>query len=152
MKKNKNIEIRLKNDILIVNFKGKLNLMNLSLDSISDKYEGILKKRIGHNFPSEYIPSNHFLSEYKSLCKYVIGIVNQKDLAHELAHAKFYLEPDYKNKIINEWNNFDKQTQTYLYNFLKKLGYSDNVIIDEYQAYRYTESDNFFGIKLNNKN
>ena len=27
--------------------------------------------------------------------------------------------------------------------FLKKLGYDDKVLIDEYQAYRYTEKDNF---------
>ena len=65
----------------------------------------IIKKRIGHNFPSEYIPQNHFLSEYKSVCKYVIGVSNPKDLAHELAHAKFYLDLDYKNKIINDCRN-----------------------------------------------
>jgi hypothetical protein len=149
MVKNKNIQIKLKKEILIVNFKGKFDLMNSLLDPISNKYEGIVSNRIGHNFPSDYIPYNHFLFEYKSVCKYVVGIANQKDLAHELAHAKFYLDSDYKNKIINEWNGLDKNTQTYLYNFLKKLGYSDKVIIDEYQAYRYTESDNFFGIKLN---
>jgi len=107
MKKNKKIDIKLKDDILIVNFKGNLNLMNMSLDLISNKYEGIIKNRIGHNFPSEFIPQNHFLFKYKSECKYVIGIYNKKDLAHELAHAKFYLDSNYKNKIIEEWNNFD---------------------------------------------
>jgi len=28
------------------------------------------------------------------------------------------------------------------------MGYADKVIIDEYQAYRYSESANFFGIKF----
>lgn len=150
MKKNKNTEytIRISNDILILNFKGNLNLMSKLLDSISNKYEGNLTNRIGHNFPSNLIPPNHFLSKYKSKCKYIVAISNIKDLAHELAHAKFYLDPNYKNKIINEWENLNKLHQIKIYNFLKKLGYSDSVIIDEYQAYRYTEPDNFFGIKL----
>ena len=43
---------------------------------------------------------------------------------------------------------FDDKTREYLTQFLKRLGYSDKVIIDEYQAYRYTEPANFFGIKL----
>lgn len=151
MKNNKqlnNVKISIKNDILILNFNNNFLLMNTILDPISNIYEETYYNRIGHNFPSEYIPDKHILSHYKNKCKYVIGISNCKDLAHELAHAKFYLDNDYKNKIINEWNNLDLYKQNYLHNFLKKLGYSDKVIIDEYQAYRYTESNNFFGIKL----
>jgi len=30
--------------------------------------------------------------------------------------------------------------------FLKNLGYSDKVLIDEYQAYKYSEKDNFFNL------
>ncbi len=137
------------NKILILNFKGNIKLMNEILDPISNIYEGELNKRIGHNFPSTFIPNNnHLLSQYKSKCDYVIGISNIKDLNHELAHAKFYLDSDYKRQIIDEWENLNNLTRTHIYNFLKKLGYSDSVIIDEYQAYKSTEKNNFFGTKL----
>jgi len=43
------------------------------------------------------------------------------------------LEPEKRDKIVA---------------FLKRLGYCDKVLIDEYQAYRYTEKDNFFGLTL----
>jgi hypothetical protein len=43
------------------------------------------------------------------------------------------MEVSKKNKIIT---------------FLKNLGYNDKVLIDEYQAYRYSEKDNFFGVDL----
>jgi hypothetical protein len=42
----------------------------------------------------------------------------------------------------------DKNARNYIIDFLRRLGYSDKVIIDEYQAYRYTEAPNFFGIRL----
>jgi hypothetical protein len=42
----------------------------------------------------------------------------------------------------------DPKKRDYITKFLKRLGYSDKVIMDEYQAYRYSEKPNFFGIKL----
>jgi len=33
---------------------------------------------------------------------------------------------------------------------LKKLGYGDKVVIDEYQAYRYKEQGNYFEIAYTN--
>lgn len=142
------IKLSIKNNILTLNFDGNISLMNNLLDPISNIYEGKLDRRIGHNFPSEFIPEKHILSKFKFKCKYVIGIAYLKDLAHELAHAKFYLDINYKNNIIKEWYDLDSNIRDHIYNFLKKLGYSDQVIIDEYQAYRYTESKNFFGIKF----
>lgn len=139
----------IKNDILIVNFKGDKNKMNEILDPISNEYEGIILGRIGHNFPSNFIPkNNHILSKYKFKCKYVIGFYKIKDLAHELLHARYYLDSEYKSNIDKEWNNLDSVKKEYLIKFLKKLGYSDKVLVDEYQAYRYSEPNNFFGIKL----
>lgn len=141
--------IIIKDKILILNFNGDKNKMNNMLDKISNNYEGVIIGRSGHNFPSIYIPEkNHFLSQYKNNCDYVIGIYNHNSLSHELLHAKFYLDSNYKNKIINEWNELGEKKQIYITNFLTKLGYVNKVIIDEYQAYRYTEKDNFFGIKL----
>jgi hypothetical protein len=142
------MNINIKDNVLIINFKGDKNKMNEILDPISNLYEGLVIGRIGHNFPSEFIPKSHILYQYKYKCSYVIGIYRHEDLAHELLHAKFYLDSQYKNKIIDEWNNLEVKQRLWITNFLKNIGYSDKVIIDEYQAYRYTEPDNFFGIKL----
>jgi hypothetical protein len=138
----------IKNDILVINFKGDRKKMNELLDPLSNKYEGHILNRTGHNFPSEYITKNHKLFQYRSKCKYVIGIYRIADLAHEILHAKFYLDINYKNKIELEWKELNIDKREYITCFLKKLGYSDRVIIDEYQAYRYSESNNFFGIKI----
>lgn len=140
--------ITIKNNILIINFKNNKKQMNNTLDIISNNYEGYIANREGHNFPIEYIPNDHILAKYKKKCAYVIGIYNHHSLNHELLHAKYYLDREYKNKINKEWNNLEETTKKYITKFLKKLGYSDKVIIDEYQAYRYTEKNNFFGIKL----
>jgi hypothetical protein len=122
--------------------------MNETLDVISNNYEGLIKNREGHNFPSQFIPKNHFLYKYINNCKYVIGIYNNKDIKHEMLHAKYYIDSDYKAMINKEWKDLDINIRDYLTKFLKKLGYSEGVIIDEYQAYRYSEPSNFFGIKF----
>ena len=122
--------------------------MNKLLDPISNNYEGILNNRSGHNFPFEYVPKEHAIFKYKDKCQYVIGIYLLNDLAHELLHAKYYLDATYKTKIDLEWKAFPSKIRTHITKFLTRLGYSDKVIIDEYQAYRYTEKSNFFGIKL----
>lgn len=138
----------IKNDILILNFKGDRNKMNELLDPLSNEYEGVIVNRTGHNFPSNYLNKNHSLYSYKNKCKYVIGVYKTVDLAHELLHAKFYLKPEYRVQIEREWDELEKSKRLHIISFLKKLGYSDKVLVDEYQAYRYSESSNFFGIKL----
>ena len=142
------MKITIKNEILIIHFNGKKREMNETLDVISNNYEGIIKNREGHNFPSQFISKNHLLSKYINDCKYVIGIYNNKDIKHEMLHAKYYIDKEYKEKINKEWTDLAPNIREYLTKFLKKLGYSDHVIIDEYQAYRYSEPHNFFGIKI----
>lgn len=142
------MRVKHQNQVLILHFEGKRDKMNEMLDSISNIYEGILVNREGHNFPSSYIPKNHTLYKYKKDCVYVIGVYNGKSIAHELLHARFYMDIFYKNRIIQEWNELTDVKRNYLIIFLKRLGYSDSVLIDEYQAYRYSEASNFFGLKL----
>lgn len=142
------MKFSLKNNILIIHFVGNKEKMNDLLDPISNNYEGTMKNREGHNFPSNYIPDHHLLTPYKNQCKYVIGIYHHKCLHHEMLHAKYYMDNDYREKIKNEWNELSEPTRNYLTNFLKKLGYCEKVLIDEYQAYKYSESNNFFGVKL----
>jgi hypothetical protein len=137
--------------VMIVNFMSK-ERMNELLAPISNMYEGSLKQnREGHNFPSFYVPREHVL--YKHIesaanCAYVIGVYNPLALQHELLHARFYADSAYKEHIINEWNNLDEDVRDDITKFLKRLGYRDSVIIDEYQAYRYTEKSNFFGVQF----
>lgn len=147
MKTNNQVQIKVENKILIVRFKSK-DYMNKLLDPLSNNYEGQLINRQGHNFPSTFIPEkSHFLSPYKSSCAYVIGMYNSSGMAHELLHAKYFIDATYKNKINKEWAELSDKHRAHITQFLKSMGYSDQVIIDEYQAYRYTEPVNFFGIK-----
>ena len=124
--------------------------MNESLAPISNVYEGALKQnREGHNFPSSYITNEHQLYKYIAPnCVYVIGVYTPLSLQHELLHARFYADFDYRQQIHNEWNSLSETIKNHITSFLKRLGYKDEVIIDEYQAYRYTEKSNFFGIRF----
>ncbi len=121
--------------------------MNLLLDPISNLYEGVIKNRIGHNFPIEYVDNDHILAKYKNknTAKYVVAIYNFKDLKHELLHAKFYLDPLYKKSIIAEFESLEPNKRTHIIKMLKKMSYPDDKIIDEYQAYTYSEKANFWG-------
>jgi hypothetical protein len=142
------MNVSFKQGILILNFKGNKQKMNALLDPISNLYEGMLRNREGHNFPAKYIPSDHPLHAYKDKCKYVVAVYNTKSLNHELHHAKYYMDEKYREDIRKEWGGLDEQTKQKIVKFLKKCGYSDDVIIDEYQAYKYTEKSNFFGVQL----
>ena len=145
---NKNIKIKIEQEILILRFVSR-DYMNEFLDPISNEYEGILVNRIGHNFPSNYIPEDSWLNKYKKICKYVIGVYNANGVAHELLHAKYYIDENYRKKIENEWKSLTEKQRSHITHFLKSIGYSDKVIVDEYQAYRYSEPANFFGINWN---
>lgn len=142
------MRISIQNAILIAHFQGNKEEMNRVLDPISNQYEGPLKHREGHNFPSVHIPKEHSFAKYKPMCEYVIGCYNSQSISHELLHAKFYMDAIYREKILLEWQGLEEKYRTVITTFLKKLGYSDKVLIDEYQAYRYTEAHNFFGILL----
>jgi hypothetical protein len=104
--------------------------------------------RQGHNFPADYIVKGHVLYPYKNQCKYVIGVTSTLSLKHEMLHAKFFIDKKYRDTIENEWSKLTDETRIKITSFLKKLGYSDKVIIDEYQAYRYSEKSNFFGFRI----
>ena len=113
------MNINIKNSILIINFDNKTK-MNQLLDNISNMVDGIIKNREGHNFPADLIPPNHLLSKYKNKCKYVIGIYNIHSLKHELLHAKFYLDKNYRQQILNEFYSLTQTQQKYIINFLQR--------------------------------
>jgi hypothetical protein len=124
--------------------------MNELLSDISDMYEGELRQiREGHNIPASAIPKSHpIYTLLKPDCVYVIGCYNSNSLQHELLHAQFYADHVYRDRIQREWESLPSAIQTHIIHFLKRLGYPDSVILDEYQAYRYSEKPNFFGIRI----
>ena len=84
---------------------------------------------------------------------YVIGCYKGKRkkevVRHELAHAMYALYPDYQescDKLIAEFKEDDEGLDAYgfAHNSLIRMGYCDDVIEDEVQAY-FSTNDNEFG-------
>ncbi len=67
-------------------------------------------------------------------------------------HAKYFLDEEYKKKIDKEWEELDETKRNKIITFLKKLGYCDKVIIDEYQAYPMNRNRNSLNIFIIRKN
>jgi hypothetical protein len=137
-------------NVLVLKFKNR-DKMNSSLSNISNLVDGELNlSRIGHNFPKSVIPKqNIFFTALKHLkFEYVIAFADKNSLSHELCHARFFLDRDYREKQISLFNSLSEKQKKVVVEFLKKLGYDDSVIVDEFQAYYHTEKKNFFGITL----
>lgn len=123
----------------------------LDIQYIAKLYENIdsVKTFIGFNFPSSFIPNDSFLSSYKHQVDYVIVYKDgdKKTKHHELCHANFFLYDDYKNKVYELWNSLSKKSKYNITQMLLRMNYNNNqeTIIDEFQAYYYTEKPNFFG-------
>ena len=103
----------------------------------------------GYNFPAGFVEKTDEIYNFvkKNKIEYIIGVYSGKSIQHERLHAKYYLDAEYKKKIDDEWEEIDAKKREKITDFLKRLGYCDKVIVDEYQAYRYSEKSNFFGIK-----
>jgi len=65
----------------------------------------------------------------------------KSDVNHEVAHALYYINKEYKkeaDELINKCT-----CQKSIFNKLKKWGYAEKVFADELQAYLGTSSDNY---------
>jgi hypothetical protein len=134
--------------LLIIRYKNKA-VMNKALSAISERYEGLSGALEGHNFPASYVQPSDSIYDmiHKHHIQYVIGIYHVHSLLHEKLHAKYYLDATYKKKIDEEWAQLDDVKRNKIIQALTKMGYTEKVWMDEYQAYRYSEKDNFFGFK-----
>jgi hypothetical protein len=125
---------------------------------IATIYEGYIKNRIGYNIPVDFIrklDKKHIVfqdEELKQILKNknILYIVvyrknDYKTRDHELAHAKFHINSQYRNNIIQKWEALEKKEQIRIINKLLLLGYpnDNNILIDEWQAY-LTEDLNYF--------
>jgi hypothetical protein len=70
---------------------------------------------------------------------YIIGVVKGNGaLDHEIAHGKFYLDPEYKKESIKMVKTLPSEIRMEMNSALKKLGYTPKVYVDETQAYMAT--------------
>ena len=71
---------------------------------------------------------------------YIIGYMTNSNntLAHELAHAFYYTDKEYRLKMLNLVSSLNQYSKLAIFENLRNLGYSDDVLIDETQAYTST--------------
>lgn len=71
---------------------------------------------------------------------YLIGIMrgDDKTIAHELAHANWSLNSEYRREMQHRLNNIPKRVSAALASRLLNMGYTKSVIQDEMQAYLST--------------
>lgn len=117
------------------------------LEKIANTYEGSIKNRIGFNFPMNIVDKSSPIRKYNAT--YVI-VYKKRDIStkkHELRHAMYFIDTDYKASVLSLWNSFSVSTQSSIRSMLLKMNYPDdqNIILDEFQAYYFTEKPNFFG-------
>lgn len=122
-----------------------------SVKAVFDTYEGELKGRIGCNAPMDFIRSldkkHPFFSPYFEDADYVIlyrkgDILTKK---HELQHAKYHMDTQFRLQVLHLWETFPEKRRNQIVSMLKKMNYADEVLLDEFQAYYYTEKEGFFG-------
>ena len=84
---------------------------------------------------------------------YIIGGKkgDMKVIDHEIAHALYYINSEYKSEMEDLTYNFYKthrKDYSNMVKFLKKMGYGQNVIKDEVQAYMSTSKKSELVIKF----
>jgi len=138
-----NINYYTENEILILEFNSIIQ-MNQIMEKSANNYEGFIKNRIGFNFPSDFVIGTIPYFD-KNRHKYVIGYIkgDWKVRKHEMCHAKFYISKKYRKFWIKKWNLLNSNIRQKIIKKLKYMGYSDNVIIDEFQAYMQDNSKIF---------
>lgn len=74
---------------------------------------------------------------------YIIGTSskNEEVIRHETAHALYYLNEEYKNKINEELKKLSGYIKNKIYNYLKQTGYNKDVWNDEMHAYIICPAD-----------
>lgn len=118
---------------------------------ISKLYEGAdIPSVVGFNFPMKTVPKKNILyTTYGKDADYVIVYKNgdRQTKLHELCHAKYYIDPSYKSSIHSLWNSLTDVSKKKVIDMLLRMKYANNmeILIDEFQAYYYTEKSNFFG-------
>jgi hypothetical protein len=114
---------------------------------IANAYEGAIPGRIGFNFPMRLVKKLYptcTIAKYDA--DYVI-IYKKGDIAtkrHEVQHAKYDMDPVFKKDVQTLWDSFSVQMQEKIRSRLRRMNYPHSLLLDEFQAYYFTEKKNFF--------
>lgn len=123
---------------------------------LADAYEGVIPKRVGWNLPFSFLKTCSFLPVMveKALqtdgAEYLI-VYPQQDIQtkkHELLHAQYGMNAQYRDEVHALWTSLSVMEQTKVRRILRSLDYPDReeILLDEFQAYYFTESPRFFGL------
>ena len=86
---------------------------------------------------------------------YVIGTTRGCDdvnvLKHELAHAMFYLNDNYRIEAAKVINSLSKLTSDGMKKWLKSIGYHELAFVDEMQAYIVSDKPNKLATRAHQK-
>jgi hypothetical protein len=82
---------------------------------------------------------------------YFIGSngLSESTLDHELCHAFYYLDKNYKKKVNNILKKLDKNVKDTIYKHLIEMGYCKKVLLDELNAYMTIDSKDILNLKFN---
>ena len=107
----------------------------------------------GYHFPTsllrEYIKFNDSpLKKYANVADFIVAYKNEDELSknHQRQHAKYFTDPNFREAVKELWDSFP---QEYRVDVKEKLNKSDKPdddesLIDEFQAFYFTEKPNFF--------
>lgn len=112
------------------------------LDDLGTLYEGKIKGRIGVNLPMYVLRENDPYHPFSQLdAQYIICYPSwgNQIKEHELLHAKYFIDPVYRQKIDRLWRRQSGSYQEKVYRRMKAYGYPEDVWIDEWQAYLFTD-------------
>lgn len=88
----------------------------------------------------DYMAELHLKLSSETPRYYLVGVSNgNKDtLAHEVAHGLYFTNPQYRRGALELLAAVPKPVRKRISTYLKKLGYANNVLSDEAQAYLAT--------------
>jgi len=143
------------NKLLMFDFESN-DFMTKCFERFSNFYEGFVPGRIGYNMPTSYVIDFALLKRDTPLSKeemfiystinkedtggYVIAYLRGDDLTrrHEFQHAKYFFSYDFRKEVDSMWEKLPERIRSKYISRLHSLGYSDSVLIDEFQAYYFT--------------
>lgn len=141
-------------NVVVIEFATK-KIQNDTLGDVLRKLEGGKKRAMydGINLPLDQInlpPSDFRIDLHKIIkgknIRYLVSHVkgDNKTFKHELLHALFFLNPEYKKLATDIFNSLGSKLKKGVISILD-IHYDRSVHIDEFQAYLVTDDEIFRG-------